>query len=299
MPYNPNGGGTCQGTDGQFGSSWPSILAFTCTSRRPAPTIGDRAAAIRDVILKSEPRAPLLDLRASPQGRSSRARPHTVAEGSLKVDALGTPVARLAVPAGLASGVFTLLRFLRGRLAAPAGGGLIASARGRYDRVVVTSGLSKVYGLVGLRIGWVVAPRSLCEELWGRRDFTTIAPAALSDRLARLALAPGMRVRLRARAQRRVADHYALVRDWIAGTDAGLAHVPPEAGAIVFVGYPHAIGSEELATRLRETASVLVAPGAYFGLDGYLRIGFGEEEAPLRTGLDRLEHVLARLPQPA
>ena len=298
MPYNPNGGGTCQGTDGQFGSSWPSILAFTCTSRRPAPTIGDRAAAIRDVILKSEPRAPLLDLRASPQGRSSRARPHTVAEGSLKVDALGTPVARLAVPAGLASGVFTLLRFLRGRLAAPAGGGLIASARGRYDRVVVTSGLSKVYGLVGLRIGWVVAPPSLCEELWGRRDFTTIAPAALSDRLASLALAPDMRVRLRARAQRASRT-----------TTPSFATGSPERARGWRTSRPRrapspssatrAIGSEELATRLRETASVLVAPGAYFGLDGYLRIGFGEEEAPLRTGLDRLEHVLARLPQPA
>ena len=45
-----------------------------------------------------------------------------------------------------------------------------------------------------------------------------------------------------------------------------------EAGASVFVGYPHAIGSEQLATRLRETASVLVAPGVCFGLDGYLRV---------------------------
>ncbi len=178
-------------------------------------------------------------------------------------------------------------------------GVLTATAWGRYDRVVVTSGLSKVFGLPGLRIGWVVAPPALCDELWGRRDFTTIAPAALSDRIARLALAPDRRIRLRARAQRRVADHYLLVRDWIAATDAGLAHVPPDAGAIVFVGYPHAIGSEELVTRLRETASVLVAPGAYFGFDGYLRIGFGEGEAPLRAGLDRLEHLLTSLPQPA
>ena len=125
---------------------------------------------------------------------------------------------------------------------------LTASAWGRYDRVVVTCGLSKVYGLPGLRIGWAVAPPSLCEELWSRRDFTTIAPAALSDRLARIALVPEMRVRLLARAQRRIADHYTLVRDWIAESGAGLAHVPPDAGAIVFVGYPHAIGSEELAT---------------------------------------------------
>lgn len=178
-------------------------------------------------------------------------------------------------------------------------GRLTASAWGRYDRVVVTGGLSKAYGLAGLRIGWALAPPSFCTELWTRRDFTTIASGALSDRLARLALAPDTRVRLLARAQRRVAEHSAIVRDWIDEAGAGLAHVPPEAGAIAFIGYPQAIASEELATRLRETASVLVAPGAHFGLDGYLRIGFGGEAQALRTGLERLGRLFARLPQPA
>ena len=177
-------------------------------------------------------------------------------------------------------------------------GVLTASAWGRYDRAIVTGGLSKAYGLAGLRIGWVVAPPPLGAELWSRRDFTTIAPAALSDRLARLALASDVRARLLARAERRIAEHYAIVRDWIAATGAGLAHVAPEAGAIVFVGYPQAVGSEKIVTRLRETASVLVAPGAHFGLDGYLRIGFGGEAPALRTGLERLGHLLARLPQP-
>ena len=178
-------------------------------------------------------------------------------------------------------------------------GSLTASAWGRYERVVVTGGLSKSYGLAGLRIGWAVAPPALSAELWSRRDFTTIAQSALSDRLARLALAPDMRVRLLARGQRRIAEHYALVRDWIGVSGAGLAHVPPEAGAIVFVGYPQAIGSEELVTRLRESAGVLVAPGAHFGLDGYFRIGFGGEAPALHAGLERLGLLLARLPQPA
>ena len=31
---------------------------------------------------------------------------------------------------------------------------------GRYERAIVTSGLSKAYGLPGLRIGWVVGERS-------------------------------------------------------------------------------------------------------------------------------------------
>ena len=176
---------------------------------------------------------------------------------------------------------------------------LTATAWGRYERVVVTGGLSKAYGLAGLRIGWIVAPAALTAELWSRRDFTTIAPAALSDRLARLALAPDTRRRLLARARRRIAEHCALVGDWVAAAGAGLSHVPPEAGAIAFVRYPQAIGSDALATRLRETASVLVAPGAHFGLEGYLRIGFGGEAPALRAGLDRLGHLLASLAQPA
>ena len=71
-----------------------------------------------------------------------------------------------------------------------------ATMWGRSERVIVTSGLSKAYGLPGLRIGWIVAPPSLVSTLWSYHDYITIAPGALSDRLARVAVAPGRRARL-------------------------------------------------------------------------------------------------------
>ena len=74
-----------------------------------------------------------------------------------------------------------------------------ASVWGRYDRCIVTSGLSKAYGLPGLRIGWVVGPPQLVDELWGVHDYTTIAPGALNDRLARIALEPTRRAKILAR----------------------------------------------------------------------------------------------------
>src|SRR5262245_36143423 len=43
---------------------------------------------------------------------------------------------------------------------------------GRSDRVIVTSGLSKAYGLPGLRVGWVVAPPEVAESLWAYNDYT-------------------------------------------------------------------------------------------------------------------------------
>ena len=55
------------------------------------------------------------------------------------------------------------------------------------------------------------------------------------------------------------------------------SYTPPDAGAIVYVRYDHAINSTELVNRLRVEKSVLIVPGDHFGMDGYLRLGFGDD----------------------
>lgn len=169
------------------------------------------------------------------------------------------------------------------------------SAWGRYERVFVTSGLSKAYGLPGLRIGWVVGPQSEMEALWGIHDYTTIAPGALNDRLARIALTPQRRERLLARTRGMVRANYPLVRKWLERRSEQLSHVPPEAGAIVLVRYSYPINSTLLVDRLREEQSVLVVPGDHFDMDGYLRIGFGSDPGHLSVALDRVGETLDAL----
>jgi aspartate/methionine/tyrosine aminotransferase len=171
------------------------------------------------------------------------------------------------------------------------------SAWGRYDRVIVTSGLSKAYGLPGLRIGWAVAPPGFISELWGVHDYTTIAPAAVSDLLARIALEPARRELLIARTRGIVRTNYQAVRRWI-DRRQGLSHIPPEAGAIAFVRYDHDIRSTALIERCRDQKSVLVVPGDHFEMDGYLRIGFGTDPALLAPALERLAEVIDAIPLP-
>ena len=162
---------------------------------------------------------------------------------------------------------------------------------GRSDRVVVTSGLSKAYGLPGLRIGWIVGPPATVEALWGVHDYTTIAPGALSDRLARIALAPAGRERLLARTRGIIRANYPVLRSWL-DHRKGFTHVPPEAGAIAFVKYARGIGSTALVERLRIEKSVLVVPGDHFGMDGYLRIGFGSHPEHLAGALERIAELM-------
>ena len=163
---------------------------------------------------------------------------------------------------------------------------------GRYERVVVTSGLSKAYGLPGLRIGWIVCPPSLAQTLWGVHDYTTIAPGALSDVLARIALSPAGRARLLARTQGIVRSNYALVRAWLDARHGTFEHVPPEAGAIAFVRYHHDINSTALVERLRVEQSVLVVPGDHFEMDRHLRIGFGSHPELLGGALTRIAELM-------
>ena len=45
---------------------------------------------------------------------------------------------------------------------------------GRYEKVIVVNGLSKAYGLPGLRVGWIVTKRDFAEKLWSYHDYTCL-----------------------------------------------------------------------------------------------------------------------------
>ena len=174
-----------------------------------------------------------------------------------------------------------------------------ATLWGAYDRLLVTGGLSKAYGLPGLRIGWVVGAPSTVGELWGRKDYITISPGALSDRLARAALRPDVRARILGRTRGILAANYPVLEEWLARRGDLFRLVPPRAGAIAYLRYAWRVNSTELVTRLREEQGVLIVPGDHFGMDGFLRVGFGNEPQDLRAGLQRIDAVLDRLPAPA
>jgi len=174
-----------------------------------------------------------------------------------------------------------------------------ATLWGSYDRLLVTGGLSKAYGLPGLRIGWAVGPAGTAAELWGRKDYLTISPGALSDRLARAALRPDVRARILGRTRGILGANYPVLEEWVRRRGELFRLVAPRAGAIAYLRYGWPVNSTELVTRLREEQSVLVVPGDHFGMDGFLRVGFGNEPQDLRAGLDRIDAVLDRLPAPA
>ena len=159
---------------------------------------------------------------------------------------------------------------------------------GLHDRVLVTNSLSKAYGLPGLRIGWVVGPAEMMQALWGRKDYTTITTASLSDTLACVALESDTRRKILARTRSILTSNFALLSSWMDGQEGRFSYRAPDAGAICYTRYGPSINSTQFAETLRTETDLLVVPGDHFGMDHYLRLGFGPPAPELEEALERL-----------
>ncbi|HET7697239.1 MAG TPA: aminotransferase class I/II-fold pyridoxal phosphate-dependent enzyme [Vicinamibacterales bacterium] len=159
---------------------------------------------------------------------------------------------------------------------------------GMSERVIVTSGLSKAYGIPGVRIGWIAGPRDLVADCWSQHDYLTIGPNKLSDRLARIAVEASNRERCYARTGAILRHNLPIAREWARGFGGRLTWTEPVAGAIALMKYGSDTPSLSLAERIRVRQNTLVVPGTHVGIEGHLRIWLGGAEPYLREGLRRI-----------
>lgn len=164
---------------------------------------------------------------------------------------------------------------------------------GRYDKVVVTAGLSKAFGMPGLRVGWAVAPEEVIRQLWIRHDYSTLTPGALSDALCAITMEPAIREKVLARTRAHIRENLPPLEEWIHTHDEIFEYVRPAAGAIAYVKYDLPIKSSKLIDRIRREQSVLLVPGDMFGLGKGIRFGFGFDIEQTLKGLARVDEVLA------
>ncbi len=168
---------------------------------------------------------------------------------------------------------------------------------GKSDRVLVTAGLSKAYGLPGLRLGWAIVPEDLVEGLWAHKDYTTISMGTMSDRLAAAALHEDVRPRIKERTRAILNTNWKVIETWLQDRADTFKWIPPKAGAIVYARYDLPIESMALAERLRTEADCLIVPGEHFDMEPYVRMGFGPELSKLEIALERCAMVVDPLRQ--
>jgi len=156
------------------------------------------------------------------------------------------------------------------------------------DHFVVTSSLTKAYGLSGVRCGWILAAPELAQRMRLIHDLYGVNAAFPADLISVVALDNLDRVIGRAKkllaANRPVLDEFLRSRD-------DLACVQPEFGTVAFPKLKS--GSvDDLDTLLREKYETGIVPGKYFGEDQHFRIGIGGDPEMTRIGFERLGKAL-------
>ena len=159
------------------------------------------------------------------------------------------------------------------------------------ETFISTNSLTKVYGLNGLRCGWVLAEPALAERMWRMTElFNNIGVHAAE----RLSLAAFRNLDAIARRSRTLLDANTAALNAFFAAHPALDAIPHVHGTISFPRV-RAGDAEALCDLLRDRYDTAVVPGDFFGAPNHIRIGLGVEPASFAEGLDRLGRALDEL----
>ncbi|MEN3584824.1 capreomycidine synthase [Streptomyces sp. ZYX-F-203] len=156
---------------------------------------------------------------------------------------------------------------------------------------------SKTFGLPGLRVGWVVAPRELITATFPMRDRTTLFLSPLVELVAERAMrhADDLIAPRVAEARRNLAH----LASWMAEHEDLVRWTPPQGGVCALPVFrelereraaPEAV--ERLCLELLDRHRTLLVPGTAFGAPHGARLGFGGPEESFLAGLAGLSRFL-------
>ena len=161
-----------------------------------------------------------------------------------------------------------------------------------YDKGISLSGLSKSFGLPGLRIGWLATrDHELRDRMSRLKDYTTICGSAPSEILGLIALR--QRHEIISMQKRRIQRNLALLDDFFRERRDMFRWNRPLGGTICFPRMMTVGDTFSFCEKLVRETRIMLAPSRVFQYgDNHVRIGFGRENLP--EVLERFGHYLDR-----
>ena len=152
------------------------------------------------------------------------------------------------------------------------------------EEFVVTSSLTKAFGLSGLRCGWILAQRDLAKRMWLLNDLFAATAVHAGERLSVVAMQQLEGIGERAK---QLLDRNRQILNDFLDTREDLEVVRPEFGTVMFPRVRHGT-SESLCDLLRTKYETSVVPGVFFEMPAHFRIGIAGNTDLLLEGLTRL-----------
>lgn len=156
------------------------------------------------------------------------------------------------------------------------------------NEFVITSSLTKAFGLSGLRCGWIFAEPELAKRMWLLNDLFASTPVHSGERLSVVAMR--QLTEIGGRAQELLDRNRKLLNEFL-DTREDLEVVRPEFGTVMFPRLRSG-SSEDLCQLLREKYDTSVVPGKFFEMPAHFRVGIAGDTGVLEEGLERLGDAL-------
>lgn len=153
---------------------------------------------------------------------------------------------------------------------------------------ISTSSLTKVYGLSGLRCGWILAEPQMAKTMWRLNDLFGVIPAHSAERLSCMALENMAQI---ARDARRLLEANGRLLNSFFNSRDDLEWTAHEYGTVSFPRLKQG-SADALCALLAEKYETSVVPGRFFEMPEHFRIGIGCDSAMLEEGLGRLGSAL-------
>ncbi len=153
---------------------------------------------------------------------------------------------------------------------------------------VVTSSLTKVYGVSGLRCGWILAEPDLARAMWRMNDLFAATPVHPGELLSVAVFENLDAVRDRFR---RIVEADRKVLTGFLDRVPGLSAVRTEWGTTAFLRLASG-GADSFLERLRAERDTSAVPGRFFGMPECFRVGMGVNSEMFAEGLRRIEETL-------
>jgi aspartate/methionine/tyrosine aminotransferase len=152
------------------------------------------------------------------------------------------------------------------------------------EEFITTGSLTKVYGLGGLRCGWILAQPALAQRLWRLNDLFGVNPAHPSELLSCLALRNLDYITGRARS---ILEANSLLLNSFFNSREELSWTAHSFGTVSFPRLKRG-SADDLVKLLSEKYETSVVPGRFFEMPQHFRIGIGCDSETLKEGLERL-----------
>jgi aspartate/methionine/tyrosine aminotransferase len=156
------------------------------------------------------------------------------------------------------------------------------------NHFVTTNSLTKVYGLSGLRCGWILAEPTIAQKMWRLIDLHYSTHVHIAEQLSVTAFSQLDKISERARLL--LKQNCEMIQAFFSSRN-DITAIPHEQGLITFPKL-HSRNAEQLCALLRDKYETTVVPGKFFDMPDHIRIGVGSESAMLKQGLARIALAL-------